>query len=60
MGAIHGDAQFHFQAIGGWKHLMDDIEHFGAQNPLTNLCPDLTGIDPDDAFSSVPYEKVDV
>ncbi|SPQ94386.1 unnamed protein product (mitochondrion) [Plasmodiophora brassicae] len=57
MGAIHGDAQFHFQAIGGWKHLMDDIEHFGAQNPLTNLCPDLTGIDPDDAFSSVPYEK---
>lgn len=25
--------------------------------PYTKLVPDLKGVDPDDAFSSVPYEK---
>lgn len=30
---------------------------FGANNPLTNLVPSLQEVDPDDAFSSVPYEK---
>lgn len=30
---------------------------FGAQNPLTSLVPSLRDVDPDDAFSSVPYEK---
>ena len=24
---------------------------------LTALCPNLDGVDPDDAFSAVPYEK---
>jgi leukotriene-A4 hydrolase len=24
---------------------------------MTSLMPDLTGIDPDDSFSTVPYEK---
>ena len=33
------------------------IERFGASNPLTALVPNLKGVDPDDAFSSVPYEK---
>eukprot|EP00474_Spongospora_subterranea_P009862 CRZ10320.1 hypothetical protein [Spongospora subterranea] len=56
-GKIHGDPYFHFQAIGGWNHLKEDVNHFGATSPLTKLCPDLKGIDPDDAFSSVPYEK---
>jgi len=48
---------FDFEALGGVKHLQDDIDHFGAANPLTALRPNLDGIDPDDAFSSVPYEK---
>lgn len=30
---------------------------FGSDNPLTALAPNLKGIDPDDSFSSVPYEK---
>eukprot|EP00967_Tisochrysis_lutea_P072326 scaffold96312_cov30-Tisochrysis_lutea.AAC.2 len=29
----------------------------GADSPFTHLVPNLAGIDPDDAFSSVPYEK---
>lgn len=30
---------------------------FGANNPVTNLVPSLEDVDPDEAFSSVPYEK---
>ncbi len=29
----------------------------GDENPYTKLVVDLTGVDPDDAFSSCPYEK---
>lgn len=29
----------------------------GKDNPLTNLVVDLSTVDPDDAFSRVPYEK---
>uniref|UniRef100_A0A7N8XHD9 Leukotriene A-4 hydrolase n=1 Tax=Mastacembelus armatus TaxID=205130 RepID=A0A7N8XHD9_9TELE len=46
-----------FDAIGGWKDLQDSVNTFGANNPLTNLVPSLQDVDPDDAFSSVPYEK---
>ena len=33
------------------------MDVFGSDNPLTALVPDLKGIDPDDSFSHVPYEK---
>uniref|UniRef100_A0A668AKC5 Leukotriene A(4) hydrolase n=1 Tax=Myripristis murdjan TaxID=586833 RepID=A0A668AKC5_9TELE len=46
-----------FKAMGGWKDLQDSVNTFGAKNPLTNLVPNLHEVDPDDAFSSVPYEK---
>ena len=32
-------------------------EVFGVDNPLTKLVVDLKGKHPDDAFSSIPYEK---
>lgn len=32
-----------FHAILGWKALMDSIDAFGAQNPLTALVPKLEG-----------------
>lgn len=54
---MFGEKERQFQAIGGWKTLQDAIEQFGSDNPLTALVPDLKGIDPDDSFSSVPYEK---
>ena len=41
-------------------HLKEDVKHFEeiGQLPFTALLPDLGGnVDPDDAFSSVPYEK---
>ncbi|XP_035257729.1 leukotriene A-4 hydrolase [Anguilla anguilla] len=46
-----------FSAIGGWKHLQESVDTFGAKNPLTNLVPNLDDVDTDEAFSSVPYEK---
>ncbi|XP_071389344.1 leukotriene A-4 hydrolase isoform X3 [Centroberyx affinis] len=46
-----------FKAMGGWKDLQESVNTFGANNPLTNLVPSLHEVDPDDAFSSVPYEK---
>lgn len=38
-------------------HVVPQVKAFGADNPLTNLVPNLEEVDPDDAFSSVPYEK---
>jgi len=56
--AIHGgDAHRDFSAIIGWKSLEDSVKQFGSDHNFTKLIPDLKGQDPDDAFSSVPYEK---
>ena len=33
------------------------INGYGPSNPLTALVPRLGEVDPDEAFSSVPYEK---
>ncbi|KAJ5788107.1 hypothetical protein N7457_003097 [Penicillium paradoxum] len=57
LAAIHGEAYRHFSAIIGWKSLTDAVDHFGDQHEFTKLIVDLKGKDPDDAFSSVPYEK---
>ncbi|PKX98583.1 bifunctional aminopeptidase/epoxide hydrolase [Aspergillus novofumigatus IBT 16806] len=47
----------HFSAIIGWKALTDSVEHFGPEHDFTKLITNLKGMDPDDAFSSIPYEK---
>jgi len=57
LGAMKGEAFRQFEAIGGWNQLKEVIAQLGPSNQLTQLVPDLRGIDPDDAFSSVPYEK---
>ncbi|KAK3327366.1 peptidase family M1-domain-containing protein [Cercophora scortea] len=56
--SVHGsDAHFHFSAIRGWSALEDAIKQYGANHEFTKLCITHKGIDPDDAFSTVPYEK---
>lgn len=55
--SMEGEQFRQFKAIGGWKDLQDSVNTFGANSPLTNLVPSLQEVDPDDAFSSVPYEK---
>ena len=57
IGLLHGEQMRQFKGILGWKSLVDDVEVFGPTNQLTALIPKLEGVDPDDSFSSVPYEK---
>jgi leukotriene-A4 hydrolase len=54
---IHGEPHRDFSAIIGWKALEDSIERYGTDHEFTKLVLDLKGKDPDDAFSSIPYEK---
>jgi aminopeptidase N len=55
--ALHGqDATVLAWAIGE-NALDESMERFGRGSSLTRLRTDLAGTDPDDAFSSVPYEK---
>ncbi|MGH0148533.1 UNVERIFIED_CONTAM: hypothetical protein FKN15_024225 [Acipenser sinensis] len=46
-----------FKAMGGWKELQDSINTFETKSPLTNLIPDLSEVNTNEAFSLVPYEK---
>jgi leukotriene-A4 hydrolase len=47
-----------FECIDGWRHLTEAVcEQFGCDNQLTKMVPCLNETDPDDAFSSIPYEK---
>ena len=55
--AVHGEAHRDFSAIIGWKSLQDSVKQFGDSHEFTKMVVDLKGKDPDDAFSSVPYEK---
>ncbi|KAK4509405.1 54S ribosomal protein img2, mitochondrial [Mucor velutinosus] len=55
---LHGEPERQFSSIIGWKALKESVELFGEDSPATVLKPDLSsGIDPDDYFSSIPYEK---
>ncbi|OZJ03446.1 hypothetical protein BZG36_03179 [Bifiguratus adelaidae] len=56
-GRIHGESERQFSAIIGWKALKESVELFGNDSPATHLNTNLDGIDPDDYFSTVPYEK---
>ena len=52
-----GDEWRDFSAIIGRKALDDSMAQFGESHEFTKLIPNLKGKDPDDAFSSIPYEK---
>ncbi|KAI7745495.1 hypothetical protein M8C21_028958 [Ambrosia artemisiifolia] len=41
----------------GWKGLVDEMERFKDNMELTKLWTNQEGVDPDDAYSQVPYEK---
>lgn len=54
---LHGEPHRDFSAIIGWKSLEDSVKLYGENHEYTKLIPNLKGQDPDDAFSSIPYEK---
>lgn len=58
--AIYGRPQSEIEAVIGKRELMvelTDPEQLGEQPEFQRLNADLVGIDPDDYFSGVPYEK---
>jgi leukotriene A-4 hydrolase/aminopeptidase len=55
--ALHGEEASALRWALGKTQLDESIARFGADSPLTKLRTDLSGVDPDDAFSSIPYEK---
>jgi len=55
--ALHGEEAATLGWAIGQKALDESLERFKEQPELTKLRTHLEGIDPDDAFSSVPYEK---
>ncbi|XP_014207128.1 leukotriene A-4 hydrolase [Copidosoma floridanum] len=57
LGRMYDDKVRHFAALMGVQSLKTALITLGDKNPLTNLVTNLIGIDPDDAFSVVPYEK---
>jgi len=47
----------HFEALCGYNDLIKTVDALKDHPEFTKLLPNLDGIDPDDAFSKVPYEK---
>jgi leukotriene A-4 hydrolase/aminopeptidase len=54
---LHGDDAAALGWATGQKALEDSLDRFKNEPQLTVLRMHLEGIDPDDAFSSIPYEK---
>jgi hypothetical protein len=55
--ALHGEAKVAIDWAIGEKALEAALNRFGADSPVTRLRTHLAGIDPDDVFSPIPYEK---
>jgi leukotriene-A4 hydrolase len=56
-GKLRGESYRHFDALLGLNDLRDSVKHMTERNIDTSLYPDLSSTHPDDAFSTVPYEK---
>lgn len=52
-----GEKYRQFSALDGLTDLKNVVEYYGETSPFTKLLIDVRGINPDDVFSSVPYEK---
>ncbi|KAF1561683.1 UNVERIFIED_CONTAM: Aminopeptidase ltah-1.1, partial [Eudyptes robustus] len=59
LGRLYGENLRQFDCLCGWEdRLLPCInETFNPVHEYTKLIPRLVGVDPDDAFSTIPYEK---
>ena len=55
--ALHGREASEMHATAGLHDLRTSLERFAARPELTRLRTELRGVDPDEAYSTVPYEK---
>ena len=54
---IYGKEYADLQGVVRRNALQVNLDHFGPGSPYTKLRTDLAGIDPDEVYSLVPYEK---
>ncbi len=58
MEALYGAERARLLEVLGWRELQDEIKRLGeSSSPETVLHIDLTGRDPDDGATQIPYEK---
>jgi len=58
MGEVNGEQYRYFEILCGYNDLIKTTKDLMADHSeYTKLLPNLTGVDPDDAFSKIPYEK---
>lgn len=55
--AVQGEARAVLNIGIGWKGLNDEMERFKDRMEFTKLKTNQEGVDPDDVYSQVPYEK---
>lgn len=55
--ALEGTEAVALHAAIGYEGLRSEVARFGSQSELTRLKTDLEGLDPDEVYSRVPYEK---
>ena len=55
--SLEGEEAVSLAAAIGRSELEDAIKEFGVDSPFTRLKNDLEGVDPDEVYSVVPYEK---
>jgi leukotriene-A4 hydrolase len=55
--ALHGPEAVTLEWAIGEKGLEQALDQFGRDSAVTRLRTDFSGVDPDDAFSRIPYEK---
>eukprot|EP00308_Calcidiscus_leptoporus_P016851 CAMPEP_0119404024 /NCGR_PEP_ID=MMETSP1334-20130426/143682_1 /TAXON_ID=127549 /ORGANISM="Calcidiscus leptoporus, Strain RCC1130" /LENGTH=377 /DNA_ID=CAMNT_0007427981 /DNA_START=59 /DNA_END=1193 /DNA_ORIENTATION=- len=54
---LHGESWYGFNALAAHASLEEAVRGYGEEHNFTALVPALDGMDPDDAFSVIPYEK---
>ena len=54
---LYGDDMKNLESLVGYEGVLKDIEMLGEDSTYTCLNPDIYGVDPDDGFTTVPYEK---
>ncbi|KAJ2548207.1 Leucyl aminopeptidase yscIV, partial [Coemansia sp. RSA 1933] len=54
---LNGEDARQLSCVIGETDLQESIDFYGKDSPLTALVPNLDGIDPDDAYSTIPYDK---
>ena len=57
LGRMFGEPQRHLSAILETRTLENAIKVMGENGPFTSLVTNLTGINPDEAYSQIPYAK---